>query len=86
MGLLSPIAYNAVYLQSLSTKLAESFRAAQTPNQLSKDQYGLQDTASKLLKIINPPNQLVEDIGVGGASTRRAAVGYTMKYLLRYGV
>jgi hypothetical protein len=61
-GSLEPdLAYNAVYLQSLSTKLVESFRAAQTPNQLSKDQYGLQDIASKLLKTTNQLNQLVED-------------------------
>jgi hypothetical protein len=84
-GSLEPdLAYNAVYLQSLSTKLVESFHAAQTPNQLSKDQYGLQDIASKLLKTTNQLNQLVEDIGVGGASSRRAVVGYAMKYFLRY--
>jgi hypothetical protein len=78
------LAHKAAYLQSLFTKLVGSFRAAQTPNQLSKDQYGLQNIASMLLKTTNQLNQLIEDIRGGGASSRRAAVVYTVKYLLRY--
>jgi hypothetical protein len=59
-GSLEPdLAYNALHLQSLSTKLVESFRAARTPNQLSKDQYDLQDIAFRLLKTTNQLNQPV---------------------------
>jgi hypothetical protein len=84
-GSLEPdLASNSAYLQSLSTKLVESFRAAQTPNQLSKEQYDLQDITSKLMRTTTQLNELVEDIRVDGASSRRAAVRYMVKYFLRY--